>query len=63
MKEPVERTILRMHCKHYSYDQCIAQSGFGYGFHYNAACRGNCERIRNYDKEHNINAKEIEYVD
>ena len=51
MIEPVQRKELRITCGHYSYGYCMAQSIRSNGFCQNVFCRGNCQRIRNYDAE------------
>ena len=56
MTEPNERATFRRKCRHFSYGQCGARSGWlGNGIHINMACTGDCERMRNYDAQNGIN--------
>lgn len=54
-QEPQDRQAYRRKCKHYSYNQCIARSGWdANGFHYNMACTGHCQRMERYDREQGL---------
>lgn len=63
MIEPAQRKKLRVTCGHYSYGYCMAQSIRDNGFCQNVLCRGNCQRIGDYDAEAGLTLVKIDYDD